>query len=213
MEKLDIEEALEQIGKAELLFNPLREIQPRLSALMKAIPSILPDLISFFENVKFIIPRIYKIRDKIEKSIENMPVAKLKIETISKETESTTLGIMDRLDGIMDNNQSILDKILQLKMLNPEREDQNITEIEGIVSNIEELLGEIYGDLQFQDITAQQLLGVRSILIEISNSLGDIVDRFALEIDELKGTYDKDATTNKTIKNQSYVDEIIENEL
>lgn len=213
MEKLDIEEALEQIGKAELLFNHLREIQPRLSALMKAIPSILPDLICFFENVKVIIPRINKIRDKIEKSIENMPVAKLKIETISKETESTTLGIMDRLDGIMDNNQSILDKILQLKMLNPEREDHNIKEIEGIVSNNEELLGEIYGDLQFQDITAQQLLGVRSILIEISNSLGDIVDRFAFEIDELKGTYDKDATTNKTIKNQSYVDEIIENEL
>jgi len=210
MKKLDIKNALESVEKAQNLVTSIEKIQPEIEYLLKFIPELLPEMRSIFQQVKDVFPKVQGIRKKVEHSISEMPSARTKIESVNKETESSTLGIMDNIDLIMDASFQISEICKQLSQKLKKSDDISLLkQLEELNSKNQEKLDNIFADLQFQDITSQQLYAARNILIDISNSLGEITDRFEYEEDDMTGTFDKAASMDKAIKDQDLVDQII----
>ncbi len=208
MKKLDLDNALDTIQKAQEMFNLLQKIQPDFQLLITDIPRLLPDLSRIFEDIHEIFPKINEMHHKVETSLNSMPVARTKIENVSLETENTTMNIMDRIDQILDHSMEIDAKLLEIDV-DTEKHLNVVNTIKETNQKNQDLLNDIYADLQFQDITSQQLSAARGIIIEISNSLSEIIDRFQVQIDERFGTYDIDASLNREAKNQAVIDEII----
>ncbi|MBP7461924.1 MAG: hypothetical protein KBA26_11600, partial [Candidatus Delongbacteria bacterium] len=145
------------------------------------------------------------------RSLESMPTAKNKIENVAQETENTTRSIRDRIDTILDNSSRIQTMVQTIKD-NPDQKPDPLSYDQILETNTanQNLMSDIFSDLQFQDITTQQLNAARGILIDISKSLGDIIEHFSIDVDDKKGTYDQNASMDKSIKNQASIDQIVQ---
>jgi hypothetical protein len=199
MKKVNIIEAMHTVNQAGELIELIKKIQPEFNHLLEVLPQILPQLILLFEDMRQIYPRINTMQETVKTSLESMPTVKTKIEKVAQETESTTMSIMDRIDTILDNTSRIQKMVKEVKAKSDGDADQpQLDQILEANTTNQNLLSDIFSDLQFQDITTQQLNSARGILIDISKSLGDIIERFSLDTDDKQGTYDHEATMDKT---------------
>ncbi len=211
MKKINVNDSLKKLNTAKSILKILDKLRPEMLNIMSELPTALSEVEKIFFNIKDVFPKINKLHEKIENSLEKMPKAKSKIENVSKETEETTLGIMDKVDTLIDSNikiSSICEELEKETNL-AENVKNKINEMKNIASSSEQILNEIYTQLQFQDITSQQLYAARGILIEVNNSFAELLDKFKIEIDDRKGTYDIDASMDQTLKNQENINQIL----
>ncbi len=116
---------------------------------------IFPLISDLFLFVKEIIPLMLEVNSFMKDSSSKIPTASDNINSVSKATEMAAHDVMDRLDTISEQLDTLRDRI---------KEEGASEESVTMVDDISAEAGEIIFAFQFQDITTQQLEHVNRIL-------------------------------------------------
>ena len=116
---------------------------------------IFPLISDLFLFVKEIIPLMLEVNSFMKDSSSKIPTASDNINSVSKATEMAAHEVMDRLDTITEQLDTLRDRV---------KEEGAGKESLAMIDNISSEAGEIIFAFQFQDITTQQLEHVNRIL-------------------------------------------------
>lgn len=182
------------------LFEKLNDLQEVFSYGQKAIP-VIYNIIDFMRET---IPLLESINHSIEESTSKIPKAKHQINDVTNATELATTEILDLVDTISDEletvvaflkkleeNQNSLDddfsEIIELLGDNDKAKEKlialknklNITDdIKSTSDVIDKIKNDAYSitlSLQVQDITSQQLAAVNHLIESVRNKLASLV--------------------------------------
>lgn len=141
VETKNIDDVLEKI---ETMHQSLR--------LSDEIFPLISDLFSF---VKEIIPLMLEVNSFMKDSSSKIPTASENINSVSTATEMATHDVMDRLDAISEQLDTLHDRV---------KGEGASEESLKMIDDISAEAGEIIFAFQFQDITTQKLEHVNRIL-------------------------------------------------
>lgn len=134
---------------------------------------IVEELVNFVIELK---PVIESINSSIEENISKMPTATKKLSKVTEATEVATQEIMDVVDGIFKETDSININLKNISAAADKSEiEKNVVSANLTLNNINNNLTSIMMALQVQDITAQQIAAVNHLLNSIQDRLGSII--------------------------------------
>lgn len=209
-------------------YNVLIQKADELRSLFVLGQKVIPFLEDIFNFLKDTQPLFEEINQSINENLQKMPSASMQLSKVTQESEKTTNQIMDMVDSIITNAESIEKntanesnspvKILKLlhsaisdgKDLRPtlpmlgkaieylEKPGQD-SSVQNTAKEIVDSANAIMMSLQIQDITSQQLASVDHLIKSLQYRLKDILDKFSdKKIDELAHDSGYDERTNVT---------------
>lgn len=155
--------------------------------------------------VSAILPVLHKVVNTFPEKQDDIPMAAQRLGKVSETTEMATTEIMDTVDRIMTTNGEIL------------KDESCSCGIKDKLNESNDHLFTILNALQFQDITSQQIEGIKSVLSEVNNELtalmSDFVDIKVSKIQVKKGAFDSGAEYNreKSKERQGEIDRFFHN--
>jgi len=172
------------------------------------------ELKGLVRNVGDLVDSIAGIRAHVETGMGSLPVAAGKLEKVTGETESATQHLMDVLDGLNANDKEAAEILSKMASL-----PGSGAEMGAILGKLSEMVDKnqaahmrMFEILQFQDLTAQQINHVNSLLEKIELELNAILGAFG----ETGGSaitagkaFDESATYLRAPQAQAEVDSLI----
>ncbi len=140
-----------EIKNIDDVLNKIEEMHQSLRLSDEIFP-LISDLFLF---VKEIIPLMLEVNSFMKDSSSKIPTASQNINSVSKATEMAAHDVMDRLDTISEQLDS-----LSGRLKDEGASEESLAKVDEISSEA----GEIIFAFQFQDITTQQLEHVNRIL-------------------------------------------------
>lgn len=204
---------MEQITSMENIFQKLGDLKEFFLYGQKLIP-ILQKILTFMEDT---VPLLEKVNQSLHESTSKMPKATHQINSITSATEIATTEILDIVDGMTLDIQSMQAKLESLQ--SKTGEDEDVKSLLKMVENISNGMMNITISLQVQDITAQQLSSVNHLIGSIQEKLGGLI--FEVEDKEINGaihveyefpkdgTFNADARYEKNDDSQKLVDSLV----
>ena len=212
---------MDQINNMENIFSKLGDLKEFFIYGQKLIP-ILQKIMTFMEDT---VPLLEKVNQSLLESTSKMPKATNQINSITSATEIATTEILDIVDGMTVDIQSMQSKLESLKSRTGE--DQDVASLIKTVENISTGMMNITISLQVQDITAQQLSSVNHLIGSIQEKLAGLM--FDVNDDPLAehtnseansdyefpkdGTFNADARYDKNNNSQKLADSLVSENL
>ena len=140
-----------EIKNIDDVLNKIEEMHQSLRLSDEIFP-LISDLFLF---VKEIIPLMLEVNSFMKDSSSKIPTASDNINSVSKATEMAAHDVMDRLDTITEQLETLRERIKE-----EGASEESLTMIDDISSEASEIIFAF----QFQDITTQQLEHVNRIL-------------------------------------------------
>jgi hypothetical protein len=175
---------MEQINNMENIFQKLGDLKSFFIYGQKLIP-ILQKILTFMEDT---VPLLEKVNQSLHESTSKMPKATHQINSITNATEIATTEILDIVDGMTLDIQSMQSKLESLKSRTGE--DEDVKSLLKMVESISNGMMNITISLQVQDITAQQLSSVNHLIGSIQEKLAGLI--FEVKEKEIGGIVDVD---------------------
>jgi chemotaxis regulatin CheY-phosphate phosphatase CheZ len=163
---------MENINNMENIFQKLGDLKSFFVYGQKLIP-ILQKIMNFMEDT---VPLLENVNRSIQDSTSKIPKAALQINNITNATEVATTEILDIVDVVSLDVQSMQSKLESLKKRIGEDEDVN-----SLLTTVEKINNEMMNitiSLQVQDITSQQLSSVNHLIHAIQEKLAGLLYEF-----------------------------------
>lgn len=160
---------MDQITNMENIFQKLGDLKAFFVYGQKLIP-ILQKILTFMEDT---VPLLEKVNQSLHESTSKMPKATHQINSITNATEIATTEILDIVDGMTLDIQSMQSKLESLKSRTGE--DEDVKSLLKMVESISNGMMDITISLQVQDITAQQLSSVNHLIGSIQEKLTGLI--------------------------------------
>ncbi|MDF1611273.1 MAG: protein phosphatase CheZ [Stygiobacter sp.] len=209
----------------EKLFEKLGDLKSFFIYGQKLIPT-LQKILNFMQDT---VPLLESVNKSIAESTSKIPKATNQLHSVSNATELATTEILDLVDGISNELNSIFSKTSELKNRLQKQKElaeklkskyQNDNEIDEFLSyslfddelcfvdassnKIQESIMNITIALQVQDITAQQLASVNHLINSIQEKLSGLL----LDLNGKERESDKSSSQHESItfnENARYV--------
>lgn len=187
---------MELANNMEKLFEKLGDLKSFFVYGQKLIPT-LQKILDFMQDT---VPLLESVNKSIAESTSKIPKATNQLHSVSNATELATTEILDLVDGISNELNSIFSKTSELKNRLQKQKElaeklkskyQNDNEIDEFISyslsddelsfvdassnKIQESIMNITIALQVQDITAQQLASVNHLINSIQEKLAGLL--------------------------------------
>jgi len=175
---------MDQITNMENIFHKLGDLKSFFVYGQKLIP-ILQKILTFMEDT---VPLLEKVNQSLQESTSKMPKATHQINSITNATEIATTEILDIVDGMTLDIQSMQSKLESLKSRTGE--DEDVKSLLKMVESISNGMMNITISLQVQDITAQQLSSVNHLISSIQEKLAGLI--FEVKDKDISGGVDVD---------------------
>lgn len=208
---------MEQITNMENIFQKLGDLKSFFVYGQKLIP-ILQKILTFMEDT---VPLLEKVNQSLHESTSKMPKATHQINSITNATEIATTEILDIVDGMTLDIQSMQSKLESLKSRTGE--DEDVKSLVKMVESISNGMMNITISLQVQDITAQQLSSVNHLISSIQEKLAGLMFEVkdkeigeAVHVDyefPKDGTFNADARYEKNNDSQKLADSLVSENL
>ena len=146
------------------------------------------------------------------------------LQKVTESTQTVATRVMDRTDRICEKQNEIFDKLAAIKEKLAARGDDGdikevlavVEETEAVEQDIQMEVFEIMNEMQFQDITTQQLQQANSLIMEAEkrlNEFREIISEVAAgsekNIANVRETFDPSASMNGREERQSLADSIV----
>ena len=212
---------LEDSGLPADCRNVLAETAVRAHALVSEMESFISNVVSDLELSE----------EELKKSSKK--ILSLVSDQLEKVTESTQMAVnsvLNRIDQICESQNAIFEQIVELRQKlanqNCEKAPEYLIEALGRIENLEnEIQGnafEIMNEMQFQDITTQQIQLAQQLLEEAKHKLLDfrkVLTAFSLDVSDsarqqmqsVRSTFDPGATMKEREERQRLADEVSKN--
>lgn len=209
---------LEDGGLPPICRSVLTEAAVRAHALVGEMESFISNVVSDLELSE----------EELKKSSKQ--ILSRVSEQLAKVTESTQMavnGVLNRIDQICESQNAIFDQIVELRQKLSEQAGETAPEylmealgrIENLENDIQGKAFEIMNEMQFQDITTQQIQLAQQLLEEAKHKLLDfrkVLTAFSLEVSDnareqmksVRSTFDPGATMKDREERQKLADEI-----
>ena len=203
---------MEQSTNMENIFQKLGDLKSFFSYGQQLLP-ILQKIMNFMQDT---IPLLENVNHSIQDSTSKMPKAAVQLNSVTSATEVATTEILDIVDQLSMDVNSMQSKLESLKTKIGENEE--IVSLLSTISKIQEGMINITLSLQVQDITSQQLTSVnhmiQSIQIKLSSLLHDInkdgKDCSEENIPDIQeGSFNADARYDKDSSSQKLADSLV----
>ena len=147
----------------------------------------------------------------------------LQLQKVTESTQTVATSVMDRTDKICEKQNEIFDKLAAMKeKLSAKGDDKDLVELSRVVEEAEAVeqdiqmeVFEIMNEMQFQDITTQQLQQANSLIMEAEQRLHDfreIISEVASSSEKMvsggKSTFDPSASMDEREERQNLADNI-----
>ncbi len=130
-------------------------------------------------SINDIVTKFRSLQNPLTESHDRVPQATEQLDKISAQTEAAAHQMLDRIEGITQREEEVMDGLIRIKELVSENK---VAEIPGLVDDLHEKANTSCNDaflimdaLQFQDITAQQMDHAASLLEDVQTRLGQIM--------------------------------------
>lgn len=140
--------------------------------------------VRFVEAVSSLVPALDNIKQSIEDSSGRIPKVSSQLSSVTEATESATVQILNVLDGLTQSVAQAEEGVNRLKsrieganMLSGEVGDE-FQKIESAFTQTKESAMSIAMALQVQDITSQQIAGVKHMIESVRIELMKILEHF-----------------------------------
>lgn len=150
-----------------------------MAANEKLYGKMQQEIAALADSINEIVDKFRALHNPLNESRERVPKATEQLDKISQQTEAAATQMLDRVEGITQREEEVMDGLAKLK----ERIAGN--DLEGIEIAIDELVEKAntsYNDaflimdaLQFQDITAQQMNHAAQLLEDVGDRLHAII--------------------------------------
>ena len=137
--------------------------------------NLLKDIIAFVKDIK---PVLESINQSVNDNINKMPDATDKLNKVTQATENATNEIMNVVDGLFEKTADIQTNLSQINT--DDAGKTLIAKSDEVCNAITEDATNIMMALQVQDITAQQINAVNSLLETIQSRLQGILNQYNL---------------------------------
>ncbi|MFZ5947264.1 MAG: protein phosphatase CheZ [Stygiobacter sp.] len=209
----------------EKLFEKLGDLKSFFIYGQKLIPT-LQKILNFMQDT---VPLLESVNKSIAESTAKIPKATNQLHSVSSATELATTEILDLVDGISNELNSIFSKTSELKnriqkqkeiadklkskyqndndideFLSYSLSDDELSFVDASSNKIQESILNITIALQVQDITAQQLASVNHLINSIQEKLASLL----LDLNGKEKESDKPTSQHETIafnENARYV--------
>ncbi len=145
---------MDEVNGIDELLEKIEALRTSLSLNRELIP-VFSDVLLF---IKDIIPLMLEVNTFMHEGAHKVPTATDNLQNVTRTTEMATQEVMDRLESIIAQLDTLKKDILTNKDLT-----QNIKTIDAIKDETQQ----VFYSFQFQDITSQQLEYVSRILTAI----------------------------------------------
>ncbi|MEW6702706.1 MAG: hypothetical protein AB1298_08290, partial [Bacteroidota bacterium] len=160
------------------------------------------------------VPLLENVNRSIKDSTNKIPKAALQINSVTNATEVATTEILDIVDGMSADIQTMKPKLESLKTRLSG--DEDVESLLRMTEKIQEGMMNITLSLQVQDITAQQLSSVNHLIESIQEKLSSLImDLNNKEIHETdyhvpkNASFNPDARYEKNNGSQELADSLI----
>lgn len=182
---------MEQLTNMEKIFEKLGDLKSFFVYGQRLIP-ILQKIIDFMQDT---VPLLENVNRSITDSTNKIPKAALQINSVTNATEVATTEILDIVDGMSADIQTMKPKLESLKIRLGC--DEDVESLLRMTEKIHEGMLNITLSLQVQDITAQQLSSVNHLIESIQEKLSSLImDLNSKEIHETDYHVPKNASFN-----------------
>lgn len=182
---------MEQLTNMEKIFEKLGDLKSFFVYGQRLIP-ILQKIIDFMQDT---VPLLENVNRSITDSTNKIPKAALQINSVTNATEVATTEILDIVDGMSADIQTMKPKLESLKTRLGG--DEDVESLLRMTEKIQEGMMNITLSLQVQDITAQQLSSVNHLIESIQEKLSSLImDLNSKEIHETDYHVPKNASFN-----------------
>lgn len=155
----------------------INELENVLSNITEPVHfHLVKDVFSFIRDIK---PVLENINQSIDDNMKKMPDAKEKLNKITQATENATNEILNVVDGLFMKTAEIQTNLSQINT--DDTGKSLIQKSDNLINSITEDATNIMMALQVQDITAQQINAVNSLLTTIQNRLLAILAQYNLK--------------------------------
>ena len=137
------------------------------------------EIAALANSINDIVGKFRALHNPLAESHERVPRATEQLDKISQQTEEATNQMLDRVEGITQREEEVLDGLAKLK------ERISVNDLDGVDTFIDELIEKantthndaflIMDALQFQDITAQQMNHAAQLLEDVGERLHSII--------------------------------------
>jgi chemotaxis regulatin CheY-phosphate phosphatase CheZ len=197
----------------ENIFQKLGDLKSFFIYGQKLVP-ILQKIIDFMRDT---VPLLENVNRSIEDSTNKMPKAAIQLHSVTNATEIATTEILDIVDQISLDINSMQTKLESIKL--KLGQDEDVVSLLQIVGKIQEGVINITLSLQVQDITSQQLTSVnhmiQSVQLKLSSLLSDINNKESKEYVEAESSlpqensFNADARYEKNGASQKLADSLV----
>ncbi|MBI5807071.1 MAG: protein phosphatase CheZ [Ignavibacteriales bacterium] len=188
--------------------------------------NLMPTLQKILDFMKDTVPLLETVNRSISESTNRLPKAAIQIDSVTNATEVATTEILDVVDGVTNDLNTIQSKLNFLKEklfsqkisleklaakypndpdveelmkngINPEMINEDFVSVIILASKIQEGMMNITLSLQVQDITSQQLSSVNHLVQSIQNKMASLLmDLSHKEVQTLDYQFPKELTFN-----------------
>jgi chemotaxis regulatin CheY-phosphate phosphatase CheZ len=204
---------MEQKANMETMFQKLGDLKSFFIYGQKLLP-VLQKIIDFMRDT---VPLLENVNRSIQDSTNKMPKAAVQLNSVTSATEVATTEILDVVDKISLDVNSMQSKLESLKARIGD--DEDVVSLLQTVHIIQEGMMSITLSLQVQDITSQQLSSVnhmiQAIQLKLSSLLLDIKNKETKDYSGIEeelpqdGSFNEDARYEKNNGTQQLADSLV----